>query len=417
MGIISFGLSAGVTLGKSIYYSYSDGQSNIVMGSADENINQLYQYTPYGVQTNLLAQNSEQSKGVDQDFKRDAINISQINLGYRQVIRDTSTLLLTFGNGYRAYDPVIGSFMHADSDNEFNSAVTNNAFNYALGNPVSYSDPSGHFAMSAGLTSLMMGIAVAVGMSAVTPYVAAAEEGATSSIFQLRQGLFVLGNGAGASVSAGQEFSKGKTRKGIASTLVALSGFVGSWSAQYEYMELNSTDNRELYIAKKTQWVNHSSVASNALMGGSSAVQSPYFGHGSEADKVWRIGASIGAGIAAGYFYGWMSEKLSSLKTNSIPNSAWLGSIRTGITGILADLPNVVQLAIYHQFNLDTNLEDWSVGFGLGAISGPTQLYNQNNPNSSLAVLGRASYLFVKPPLVNAAMSGTNMADYFWFRR
>ena len=134
---------------------YQDGQSNIVLANDSSQINShFYRYSGYGMQSDILSErNQESAQGYDMDSNRKQIDISQNGVGYSGQRLDVATQTMNLGNGYRTYDPVTGSFMHADSLTAFSNQGTYNAFNYGAGNPVLYNDPTGHIGVKKQLLS------------------------------------------------------------------------------------------------------------------------------------------------------------------------------------------------------------------------------------------------------------------------
>ncbi len=71
----------------------------------------------------------------------------------------------------RVYDPDLGRFLSADSIVQFpNNSQSYNRYSYVLNNPLSYTDPSGHF-----IPALMIAMQVAVNQFAVNFAVAAVQ--------------------------------------------------------------------------------------------------------------------------------------------------------------------------------------------------------------------------------------------------
>ncbi|MFZ9036043.1 MAG: RHS repeat-associated core domain-containing protein [Francisellaceae bacterium] len=158
--------------GYSMLYQYDDGMGNTVLINDGAAITHLYQYSAYGMQSDLMNSASVN----DPDDRRQGLDIADNQNGYRAQRQDPGTMLGMMGNGYRAYDPAVGQFMKADSLTSFSGKQTNNSMGYVSGNPVFYSDPSGHFKMPSWANYALnsVGIAGGVGMlaAAQSPFAA-----------------------------------------------------------------------------------------------------------------------------------------------------------------------------------------------------------------------------------------------------
>ena len=175
-------------------YLYSDGQKNVVLASDNHRINNhFYHYSSYGLQSDdFIAKNRMQIEGYDFDFNRKTLNVSALSQGYTGQILDSARQMLNTGNGYRTYDPVTSSFLHADSYTSFNSIYTSNKFNYASGNPVLYGDPTGHFSLKKLYSSKHLDIKlISIGLTAVISGVVA--YGAARSLIYLEDEYGTLG--------------------------------------------------------------------------------------------------------------------------------------------------------------------------------------------------------------------------------
>ena len=126
-----------------IKYFYQDIQSNVVgvINYSGSWIN-FYQYSPYGMQNESLHAKDSRPSNNNKDHIE---GVSNNSFGYTGQLEDKALKMLELGNGYRAYNPAIGNFMHRDSFTAFSNKETYNHFNYASGNPINYNDPSGHF--------------------------------------------------------------------------------------------------------------------------------------------------------------------------------------------------------------------------------------------------------------------------------
>lgn len=99
------------------------------------------------------------------------------------------------GNGYRAYSPILKRFTSPDNWSPFGAGGIN-SWTYCNGDPVNFSDPSGHMSWQAGL-----GIALGIGGIAAAIFTCGASliaagsistALATSSAFSLSTGAFAL---------------------------------------------------------------------------------------------------------------------------------------------------------------------------------------------------------------------------------
>ena len=126
-----------------ISYLYSDGEKNIVLLTDDRAVSHFYQYLSYGAMSDMYDENNpDKTKLYDIASNKKALSLVGNLTGYSKQILDSSTGLMSLGNGYRMYDPVTGIFMRADG--QALSAIINNRYSYAAGNPVRYIDSSGH---------------------------------------------------------------------------------------------------------------------------------------------------------------------------------------------------------------------------------------------------------------------------------
>jgi RHS repeat-associated protein len=70
------------------------------------------------------------------------------------------------GNGYRAYNPVLGRFTAPDSWSPFGAGGIN-PYAYCIGDPINRADPSGHFSLGQGI-GMALGIVAGIALSALT---------------------------------------------------------------------------------------------------------------------------------------------------------------------------------------------------------------------------------------------------------
>jgi RHS repeat-associated protein len=115
------------------YYLYDQRGSVTNVLNATSNDNTSYVYSPFGYL-------STSGKAVKKDAPS---GLEKNTFGYIGQSLNPTTKLMMMG-GYRAYDPAVGTFLKADSYSPFRGAGTFNGFNYGAGNPVLFSDPSGH---------------------------------------------------------------------------------------------------------------------------------------------------------------------------------------------------------------------------------------------------------------------------------
>lgn len=412
---------------SALEYLYADSRGSIVAAvqilspntvkAAVAGFNHFYEYSAYGSETDFYPLHHRIG---DSDEARRPLDLAVNQSGFTGQGFDRSTQALEMGNGYRAYHPEIGLFNQGDSLSPFSDKLTFNSFNYAAVNPVNSTDPTGHFSVSPGLTTLMAGTAFALAVTGMTAMMTEMEENMTTANlnkFYLRRALFMAGNAAGPAIDAGMEYHKHQQMMAIGDTVVAISGLAGSVSAQPEMMlEDLFTQNgtKEQLEMLKNSYARDSSTVSSALIGAGSAMKTAYIHKGGVMGMSWRIAAGIGSGVAAGRFYGHMSSVLG--ESDSILRNILIGSLRTGVTGMVADIPDITQDVIYGNFSYKETIVDIGSGFGMGAVSGVTQQWVANSTigstGSIAASIARSSYLFIKPSMQSAAMSG-DFSGYF----
>lgn len=76
-------------------------------------------------------------------------------LGFNGELREKKTGWYILGNGYRAYNPVLGRFHSPDRLSPFDRGGLN-PYTYCLGDPINYRDPTGHLAIF-GLGASLLG--------------------------------------------------------------------------------------------------------------------------------------------------------------------------------------------------------------------------------------------------------------------
>lgn len=126
---------------------YEVGQGSVVMVGHNTSLISQYLYSPYGSQkslthpiklTGLGSSYQNLSNGV-----RKPLDISHNQFGYTGQPADPSTGLMMLG-GFRNYAPGIGRFIQPDTYNSFSKQGINNPDAYVSGNPLFFTDPSGH---------------------------------------------------------------------------------------------------------------------------------------------------------------------------------------------------------------------------------------------------------------------------------
>ena len=132
---------------RNLYYNYTDRLGSVVATTdADGNVVEKYAYDPWGARLNP-------ENWTEQDTRTDLLN----NRGFTGHEHIDGMSLIDM-NG-RVYDPLIGSFLSVDPfiqapDNWLNY----NRYMYCFGNPLKYTDPSGHIGVFAAI-----GIGAAIG--------------------------------------------------------------------------------------------------------------------------------------------------------------------------------------------------------------------------------------------------------------
>ena len=107
---------------------YAIRQGSIVAIGYNGVINDVYQYTPYGIQSG----NKHQTIGIKQNLS-----------GYTGQQKDPETGLMMLG-GFRNYNPSLGRFIQTDTYNSFSNPGVNNNYAYVQSNPLAGVDPTGH---------------------------------------------------------------------------------------------------------------------------------------------------------------------------------------------------------------------------------------------------------------------------------
>lgn len=129
-------------------------------------ITNQYTYAPYGAQNNLnhpisplprAGEGSGERALLNQTRK--PLNITHNQFSYTGQAADPSTNLMMLG-GFRNYAPGIGQFIQPDSYNSFSNVSIYNKYAYVDNNPLSSTDPSGHFAWNP-LSDVMNGLGLA----------------------------------------------------------------------------------------------------------------------------------------------------------------------------------------------------------------------------------------------------------------
>jgi RHS repeat-associated protein len=78
----------------------------------------------------------------------------ETNLGFNGELRETHLGWYLLGNGYRAYNPTLMRFHSPDSWSPFGGGGLN-AYMYCVGDPVNFSDPTGHMKASKFFTGVL----------------------------------------------------------------------------------------------------------------------------------------------------------------------------------------------------------------------------------------------------------------------
>lgn len=134
---------------------YEVGENNLVLTTQQNmvkktTIENQYVYSPYGIQRalkqpmkNRIEENANNNYQELTNQERKPLNIDQNQLGYTGQASDPSTSLMMLG-GFRNYAPGIGRFIQPDTYNSFSKHHINNPNAYVKGNPVLFTDPTGH---------------------------------------------------------------------------------------------------------------------------------------------------------------------------------------------------------------------------------------------------------------------------------
>lgn len=166
-----------ILLGSSVFASvhvtdlYEVGQGDVVLTTQQTSTTNQYIYSPYGMQKNLNDLISPRppagegsGEGVLLNETRKPLNLTHNQFGYTGQAQDPSTNLMMLG-GFRNYAPGIGRFIQPDTYNSFSKTNITNVFAYGSGNPLFFTDPSGHDQVSEDLSIAklaMVGLASAV---------------------------------------------------------------------------------------------------------------------------------------------------------------------------------------------------------------------------------------------------------------
>ncbi|WP_203250216.1 RHS repeat domain-containing protein [Cysteiniphilum marinum] len=305
----------------------------------------------------------------------------------------------------RFYNPKLIRFIQRDNYSLLNR------YNYVNSNPINNTDPSGH--MSFGLMDMIAGTGFALATSVVT---------ALSPEFSyMAASFFVASNSAPAGMDMTLDLLHHKFLSGVSNALLMLSGVAGSISAQPEMMlpsvrklaageiERDSADGIAA-LDLKDRYQTFSSTISSILGGAASGLANPYIS--SHNGGIYNSAAiSAITGFASGQFYGYLSNKLG--KNENVWKNALLGSIRSGISGIINASPVLISQELAgKKFTLTEGLSQ-GIPFLFGGISGLSQNYlrdaYQNSSPMRLAVASmfRTGYLSIRAPIGNAVSSGT----------
>lgn len=102
-------------------------------------------------------------------------------LGFNGELREARLSWYWLGNGYRAYNPILMRFHSPDSWSPFGRGGLN-AYTYCAGDPVNFSDPTGHIKLPGFFRGPRTSLARASSTSSVTPLVRRTPEPASTAI-------------------------------------------------------------------------------------------------------------------------------------------------------------------------------------------------------------------------------------------
>ena len=163
---------------------YEVAQGNVALTGVGSTLHHEYVYSPYGVQSDVyhpldIPSGITSYAGLEgSTFK--PLDISKNRFGYTGQSLDPSSGMMMLG-GIRNYAPGIGRFIQPDTYNSFSKHSISNPYAYVLGNPMYYTDPTGHFAWG-GVWKGMVSDAAGFGAFLVTmnPIAAVAAQSAVS---------------------------------------------------------------------------------------------------------------------------------------------------------------------------------------------------------------------------------------------
>ena len=119
----------------------TDAKNSIIAESQDTELRTAV-YTPYG---ELSSDNRLESL-----------------LAFNGEVRDPASGWYLLGRGYRAYNPGLMRFHSPDSMSPFGAGGIN-AYMYCAGNPIAFSDPTGHAAAGRAINNVYLGVGLTVG--------------------------------------------------------------------------------------------------------------------------------------------------------------------------------------------------------------------------------------------------------------
>ncbi|WP_119344805.1 RHS repeat domain-containing protein [Facilibium subflavum] len=296
----------------------------------------------------------------------------------------------------RFYNPGLMRFMQRDSYHFMNR------YSFTDDNPINNTDPSGH--MSLGLIDMIAGTGFALATSVATAL--------TPEFSYLTASFFMAGNSAPAGIDMSIDFFHHKFLSGTANALLMLSGIAGSVSAQPQMVlkEARQLANNGPKLTKEIETYRYwSAVSSSILAGAASGLTNPYMSkHNGGIYSSAAISAT--AGFASGKFYDYLNGLLG--KSKVIWKNVLLGSIRSGISGIISASPVLITQGLKGKLTAEDGVSQ-GIPFLFGGISGVSQNYlteayeGKNSVRLAGASMFRTSYLFIKPPIANAVSSGT----------
>ena len=109
-------------------------------------------------------------------------------LGFNGELREARLGWYLLGNGYRAYNPILMRFHSPDSWSPFGRGGLN-AYTYCEGDPVNFSDPTGHIKLLDFLSNRRTSLARTSSTSSVTPLLTSTDTPLVSPANQMQTGI------------------------------------------------------------------------------------------------------------------------------------------------------------------------------------------------------------------------------------